>query len=189
MKKTKLKSIKAKAPAKSKAKPKGATKTKAKKTSAKGPKVGASVPAFETLSTAAEGFNSKGISGRNLVLYFYPKDATPGCTLEGQDFTRLYPQFQKSKTDVVGVSRDNVKSHEKFRAKMGFPFHLASDEDEKLCKLFGVVKMKNMYGRQVWGIERSTFVIDSKGVLRREWRGVKVTGHAEEVLDYVKNLE
>ena len=121
-----------------------------------------------------------------LVIYFYPKDNTPGCTTEGMNFRDLYPQFRGAACDVVGISRDSLKSHENFKAKMGFPFDLLSDENEKVCNLFGVIKMKNMYGKQVRGIERSTFVLDARRVLRREWRGVKVPGHVQEVLDFVK---
>ena len=150
--------------------------------------VGQSVPKFEASSTSGVDLTPKSIAGKNVVLYFYPRDATPGCTVEGQDFSKLYQKFKKTNTDVIGVSRDSLKSHEKFREKMGFPFHLASDEDEAICGLFGVMKMKNMYGKKVRGIERSTFVIDHKGLVRREWRGVKVPGHAQEVLDYVKTL-
>jgi peroxiredoxin Q/BCP len=126
--------------------------------------------------------------GRPVVLYFYPKDNTPGCTTEGAQFRDLYKKFEKAGALVVGVSRDSLKSHENFKAKMEFPFELISDDDEKLCKQFGVIKMKNMYGRQVRGIERSTFVIDGKGTLVREWRGVKVPGHAEAVLEFVQTL-
>jgi peroxiredoxin Q/BCP len=126
--------------------------------------------------------------GRPVVLYFYPKDSTPGCTMEGTQFRDLYKKFEKAGALVVGVSRDSLKSHENFKAKMKFPFELISDVDEKLCKQFGVIKMKNMYGRQVRGIERSTFVIDGKGTLVREWRGVKVPGHAEAVLEFVQAL-
>jgi len=126
--------------------------------------------------------------GRPVVLYFYPKDNTPGCTMEGAQFRDLYKKFEKADALVVGVSRDSLKSHESFKTKMKFPFELISDEDEKLCKQFGVIKMKNMYGRQVRGIERSTFLIDSNGTLVQEWRGVKVPGHAEEVLAAVKAL-
>ena len=126
--------------------------------------------------------------GRPVVLYFYPKDNTPGCTMEGAQFRDLYKKFEKVGALVVGVSRDSLKSHEKFKAKMEFPFELISDDDEKLCKQFGVIKMKNMYGKKVRGIERSTFVIDGKGTLVREWRGVKVPGHAEAVLEVVQTL-
>jgi peroxiredoxin Q/BCP len=126
--------------------------------------------------------------GHPVVLYFYPKDNTPGCTMEGAQFRDLHKKFEKLGAVVVGVSRDSLKSHENFKAKMKFPFQLIADADEKLCKQFGVIKMKNMYGKQVRGIERSTFVIDDKGTLVREWRGVKVPGHAEEVLETVKAL-
>ena len=123
-----------------------------------------------------------------IVLYFYPKDNTPGCTTEGLQFRDLHKEFRKAGAEVYGVSRDSLKSHESFKAKMDFPFELLADEDEKACQQFGVIKMKNMYGRQVRGIERSTFVLDSAGRIRREWRGVKVPGHAKEVLDFVKTL-
>lgn len=126
--------------------------------------------------------------GHPVVIYFYPKDNTPGCTVEGGQFRDLHRQFAKAGTVVVGVSRDSLKSHENFKAKMEFPFELISDPDETLCKQFGVIKMKNLYGKQVRGIERSTFVIDAAGKLAREWRGVKVPGHAQEVLDFVKTL-
>jgi len=126
--------------------------------------------------------------GRPVVLYFYPKDDTPGCTMEGAQFRDLYKKFEKAGALVVGVSRDSLKSHEKFKAKMEFPFELISDDDENLCKQFGVIKMKNMYGKQVRGIERSTFLIDRNGTLVQEWRGVKVPGHAEAVLEALKAL-
>ena len=127
-------------------------------------------------------------AGHWLVLYFYPKDSTPGCTTEGINFNALLPQFKRAGAMVFGVSRDSVRSHDNFCAKQGFGFPLVSDADEALCTAFDVIRMKNMYGKQVRGIERSTFVIDAAGVLRREWRGVKVPGHAQEVLDYVKTL-
>lgn len=126
--------------------------------------------------------------GHPVVIYFYPKDSTPGCTMEGAQFRDLHKKFEKAGAVVVGVSRDSLKSHQNFKTKMGFPFELISDEDEKLCKQFAVMKMKNMYGRKVRGIERSTFVIDAAGALAREWRGVKVAGHAQEVLDFVGTL-
>jgi peroxiredoxin Q/BCP len=126
--------------------------------------------------------------GRPVVVYFYPKDNTPGCTMEGAQFRDLYKKFEKAGAVVVGVSRDSLKSHENFKTKMAFPFDLIADADEKLCGQFDVIKMKNMYGRKVRGIERSTFVIDADGKLVREWRGVKVPGHAEEVLAAVKAL-
>ena len=126
--------------------------------------------------------------GHPVVLYFYPKDSTPGCTMEGEQFRDLYKHFGKLGAVVAGVSRDSLKSHQNFKAKMNFPFELLADVEEKLCTQFAVIKMKNMYGKQVRGIERSTFVIDGKGVLVREWRGVKVPGHAAEVLEFVKSL-
>jgi thioredoxin-dependent peroxiredoxin len=126
--------------------------------------------------------------GKTVVLYFYPKDDTPGCTTEGLDFAALHKKFVAANAVVAGVSRDSVKSHDKFCTKHGFPFPLLSDEDEALCTQFDVIKMKNMYGKQVRGIERSTFVIGADGKLAKEWRGVKVPNHAQEVLDFVKTL-
>ncbi len=133
-------------------------------------------------------FKLRALRSQTVVLYFYPKDNTPGCTTEGQQFRDLHPQFIKVGCAVYGISRDTLKSHENFKAKMSFPFELLSDADEVVCKLFDVIKMKNMYGKQVRGIQRSTFVIDGKGMIRREWRGVKVPGHAQEVLEFVKTL-
>lgn len=133
-------------------------------------------------------FKLSDYKGRTVVLYFYPKDSTPGCTQEGIDFAALHDEFVKAGAVVAGVSRDSVKSHDKFCEKHGFPFALLSDEDEALCTQFDVIKMKNMYGKQVRGIERSTFVIDGAGRLAREWRGVKVAGHAAEVLELVRSL-
>jgi peroxiredoxin Q/BCP len=127
-----------------------------------------------------------GYGGRWLVLYFYPKDSTPGCTTEGIDFNGLLPKFRKLGAEVVGVSRDSLKSHQNFCTKQGFRFELASDNDEALCNAFGVIKEKNMYGRKVLGIERSTFLIDPDGVIRQSWRPVKVAGHAQAVLDALK---
>ena len=126
--------------------------------------------------------------GKTVVLYFYPKDNTPGCTTEGAQFRDAFKEFRKAGATLVGVSRDSLQSHEGFKAKMEFPFELISDPDEKLCEQFGVMKMKNMYGRQVRGVERSTFVIDGTGKVVREWRGVKVPGHVDEVLEFVKTL-
>jgi len=146
-------------------------------------------PDFELPATGGKTFRLSRAKGSPLVLYFYPKDNTPGCTTEGQQFRDLYPEFQKNSCAVYGVSRDSMKSHENFKAKMGFPFELLSDADEAACKLYDVIKMKNMYGRKVRGIERSTFTIDGKGVVRREWRGVKVPGHVQEVLEFVKTLK
>lgn len=146
------------------------------------------VPAFKAASTGGQPFKLADAKGKNLVIYFYPKDNTPGCTREGQDFRDNYGRFKRHKTLVVGVSRDSIASHEKFKAKQDFPFELLSDEDETLCRLFDVIKEKNMYGKKVMGIERSTFLIDAGGKLRREWRKVKVDGHVEEVLDAVRAL-
>ena len=146
------------------------------------------VPDFELPATSGKTFRLSAASGKNLVIYFYPKDNTPGCTTEGQQFRDAYTDFVKLGCDIVGISRDSIKSHENFKTKMGFPFELLSDADEAVCKLFGVIKMKNMYGKQVRGIERSTFVFDSRGVLQREWRGVKIPGHVQEVLEFVKTL-
>ncbi|HTR59004.1 MAG TPA: peroxiredoxin [Casimicrobiaceae bacterium] len=142
---------------------------------------------FTAPSTGGE-FKLSAHKGHPVVIYFYPKDNTPGCTMEGAQFRDLFKRFQKVGAVIVGVSRDSLKSHEGFKAKMGFPFELVSDADEKLCKQFDVIKMKNMYGKKVRGIERSTFVFDAKGGLAREWRGVKVAGHAQEVLDSVASL-
>jgi len=146
-------------------------------------------PDFELPATGGKTFRLSRSKGAPLVLYFYPKDNTPGCTTEGQHFRDLCPEFQKIGCGIYGVSRDSIKSHENFKAKLKFPFDLLSDSEETVCKLYGVIKMKNMYGRKVRGIERSTFVIDGRGVVRREWRGVKVPGHAQEVLEFVKTLK
>jgi len=146
-------------------------------------------PDLELPATGGKTFRLSGAKGSPLVLYFYPKDNTPGCTTEGQHFRDLYVEFQKLKCEIYGVSRDSIKSHQNFKAKMKFPFDLLSDSEETACKLYGVIKMKNMYGRKVRGIERSTFAIDGRGVVRREWRGVKVPGHVQEVLAFVKTLK
>jgi len=150
--------------------------------------LGKAVKDFSLPSTGGGTFRLSEHRGKKFVLYFYPKDNTPGCTVEGGDFRDRYAAFRKAGAEVVGASRDSLKSHEGFKAKMKFPFELLSDADEALCAQFGVIKMKNMYGKKVRGIERSTFVIDGDGVLAREWRGVKVPGHAEEVLNFVKTL-
>ena len=142
---------------------------------------------FALPSTGGKEFRLSGVESKLVVLYFYPKDNTPGCTTEGMQFRDLYPQFQKAGCSLYGISRDSLKSHENFKAKMRFPFELLADEEEKVCNLFGVIKMKNLYGKKVRGIERSTFVLDSDRVVRREWRGVKVPGHVQEVLDFVKS--
>lgn len=146
------------------------------------------IPDFELPSTGDKTFSLSAVKGNNVVLYFYPKDDTPGCTTEGQQFRDNYQEFLNHDCMIVGISRDTVTSHEKFKEKMAFPFDLLSDTDETVCNLFGVIKMKNMYGKQVRGIDRSTFVLDTDGVLRREWRNVKVPGHVEEVLEFVKTL-
>ena len=143
---------------------------------------------FELPSTGNKVFRFPNASGKNLVIYFYPKDDTPGCTTEGQDFRDAYKEFTQFGCDIVGISRDTVKSHEKFKTKMDFPSELLSDPDETVCNLFNVMKMKNMYGKQVRGIERSTFMFDATGELRREWRGVKIPGHVMEVLEFAKTL-
>jgi len=145
-------------------------------------------PDFTLPATSGQTFNLAGQTGRIVVVYFYPKDSTPGCTTEGQQFRDLFEQFAAVDAVILGISRDSLKSHENFKAKQAFPFELGSDADETVCNLFGVIKQKMMYGKQCRGIERSTFVIDRQGVLRREWRGVKVPGHAQEVLDFVKTL-
>lgn len=150
--------------------------------------IGKPVPHFTAPVTGDRRLPLSALAGRNLVLYFYPKDSTPGCTTEGQDFRDRYAAFQALNTEILGVSRDSLKSHENFKAKQNFPFELISDPDETLCQLFDVIREKNMYGRKVMGVERSTFLIDAQGVLRREWRKVKVHGHVAEVLDAVKSL-
>lgn len=149
---------------------------------------GKEAPDFSIPATGDSTFRLTDHRGHPVVLYFYPKDNTPGCTIEGADFRDLHKEFAKLGAVVAGISRDSLKSHEGFKAKMGFPFPLLSDADEQLCSLFGVIRMKNMYGKKVRGIERSTFVIDGKGVLAKEWRGVKVPGHAAEVLAFVRAL-
>jgi len=146
------------------------------------------IPDFTLPATGGQSFNLAAQSGKIVVIYFYPKDSTPGCTTEGQQFRDLHAQFTAAGAVVLGISRDSLKSHENFKGKQGFPFELGSDTDETVCNLFGVIKQKMMYGKQVRGIERSTFVIDRDGVLRREWRGVKVPGHVPEVLDFVNTL-
>jgi len=143
---------------------------------------------FSLSSTGNQTFTLSGARGKHLVIYFYPKDNTPGCTTEARQFRDLYAKFGKANCEVVGVSRDSLKSHENFKAKFNLPFELLSDADETACDLFGVIKQKNMYGKLVRGIERSTFVLDKNGVLRKEWRGLKADGHAQEVLDFVTTL-
>jgi peroxiredoxin Q/BCP len=140
------------------------------------------VPAFAALSTGGKELSLEALKGRQVVLYFYPKDSTPGCTTQGQGFRDHYAAFQAANTVVIGVSRDGIKSHENFKAKQAFPFDLISDKEEALCTLFDVIKLKKLYGKEYMGIDRSTFLIDKEGILRREWRGVKVPGHVEDVL-------
>lgn len=158
------------------------------KTAVKTVELGKKVPAFSRPVTGGGVWRLSDAAGKKLVLYFYPRDNTSGCTLEGQAFSELYPQFKRAGAIIVGVSPDSIESHEKFKAKMHFPFELLSDEDKSLCELFGVYKEKSLYGRKFMGVERSTFLIDPKGVLRREWRKVKVPGHAAAVLEAVQSL-
>ena len=146
------------------------------------------VPEFQLPATGGQPFSLAAVRGKTLILYFYPKDSTPGCTTEAQQFRDLHDEFVQAGCVIAGVSRDSVKSHENFKAKQNLPFTLISDADETLCTQFAVIKEKKLYGKLVRGIERSTFVIDANGVLRREWRGVKVPGHAQDVLDFVKTL-
>ncbi len=146
------------------------------------------VPDFSAAMTGDQTFQLSDYQGKKIVLYFYPKDNTPGCTTEAIQFRELYPQFQQTNTAIFGVSRDSIRSHTGFKEKLGLPFELLSDPDETLCAMFDVMKMKNMYGKKVRGIERSTFIIDESGKLVKEWRGVKVPGHIDEVLEFVKAL-
>jgi thioredoxin-dependent peroxiredoxin len=152
------------------------------------PAIGKKVPAFKATTSGGKTFSLKDFAGKTLVLYFYPKDNTPGCTRQAQDFRDRIDDFHAAGADVVGVSRDSVKSHDGFAAKQSLNFDLISDPEETLCQAFDVIRDKNMYGRVVRGIQRSTFVIDGKGVLRAEWRGVKVPGHVDEVLATVEGL-
>ncbi len=150
--------------------------------------VGLAVPDFEASATSGKTFRLSEYRGKKLVLYFYPKDNTPGCTVEGEAFSDLHRAYASASTLVFGISRDSLKSHEGFKAKMAFPFELIADPDERICAMFGVIKMKNMYGKQVRGIERSTFLIDADGRVAQEWRGVKVAGHVEAVLEAAQVL-
>lgn len=143
----------------------------------------AAIPDFTAQATSEQTVTLSALAGKNVVIYFYPKDSTPGCTTEGQNFRDLYEEFGAANTVIFGVSRDGLRAHENFKAKQSFPFELISDKEEELCNLFDVIKLKKNYGREYMGIERSTFLIDSSGVLRKEWRGVKVKGHADEVLE------
>ncbi|MDZ4261513.1 MAG: peroxiredoxin [Pseudomonadota bacterium] len=150
--------------------------------------LGSEVPDFEVPATTDQTIKLANLKGKNIVIYFYPKDSTPGCTLEGQNFRDTHSKFIRANTVIFGVSRDSLKSHENFKAKQAFPFELISDKEEILCTLFDVIKLKNMYGKQVRGIERSTFLIDVNGVLRQQWRKVKVDGHVDEVLTAAEAL-
>ena len=143
---------------------------------------------FNAAATSGQQVSLSALKGQQVVIYFYPKDSTPGCTTEGQGFRDHYAEFQAANTEVFGVSRDSLKSHENFKAKQGFPFELLSDKDEALCQLFDVIKLKKLYGKEYLGVDRSTFLIDKNGVLRHEWRGVKVPGHVEAVLEQARAL-
>ena len=150
--------------------------------------IGKPVPDFALPATSATTVKLSQLKDKNVVLYFYPKDCTSGCTLQGQNFRDQYTKFKKLDTEIFGISRDTLKLHEKFKGEQNFPFELISDNEEKLCQLFDVIKDKTMYGKKVRGIERSTFLIDKEGILRQAWRKVKVDGHVDEVLQAVKNL-
>ncbi|MGB5224422.1 MAG: peroxiredoxin [Arenicellales bacterium] len=152
------------------------------------PEINQKIPDCEVKATSDRSFKLSDLQGKKLVLYFYPKDSTPGCTTEGRDFSSAYKEFQKSNCEILGASRDSLTKHENFKEKQQFPFDLISDPDEALCKLFDVIHEKNLYGKKHMGIVRSTFVIDEKGILRQEYRKVKVKGHVEEVLECVKSL-
>ncbi len=153
------------------------------------PVLNKALPEFEALATSGVKFTPQAYAGRAVVLYFYPKDHTPGCTTEAMQFRDMHKDFVKAGAVVFGISRDNMASHEKFRQNLELPYELIADTEEKLCHMFGVVKNKIMYGKKVKGIERSTFLIDAAGVLRAEWRGIKVAGHVEEVLTAVKGFK
>ena len=153
------------------------------------PKVGNKAPVFKGICTGEGNVDLSKLKGKKVVLYFYPKDNTPGCTTEGQNFSDLYKAFKKEGALIFGLSRETLKSHENFKAKQSFPFELISDPDEKICNQYDVIKEKSMYGRKYMGIDRSTFLIDEKGKLVQEWRKVKVTGHAQEVLDTIKAMK
>jgi peroxiredoxin Q/BCP len=150
--------------------------------------LGKPIPYFEIPATSDLVFNPTACKGRKIVMYFYPKDATPGCTVESMEFRDAIEDFTNANTIIVGISRDTLKSHESFKRKIELPFELLSDTEELLCQMFGVMKMKNMYGKQVRGIERSTFLIDEEGVLRHEWRGLKIPGHVRDVLKAAQSL-
>lgn len=154
----------------------------------KTPSVGDLVPDFSLPSTSGEDFSLKALKGKKVLLYFYPKDSTPGCTIEGLEFSKLIKEFRKSKTEVFGISRDSLKSHDNFKCKQDFQFDLLSDADEAACALFDVIHEKNMYGKKVMGVVRSTFLIGEDGRLLKEWRKVKAEGHAKEVLQVIRDL-
>jgi thioredoxin-dependent peroxiredoxin len=166
--------------------PKPATRTTARSRPAV--TIGDEVPDFSLPATGGAVWRLAGARGRKLLLYFYPRDNTPGCTLEGQQFAALAPRFERCGTSIIGISRDSLAAHEKFRAQMGFPFALLSDAESLACNLFDVIREKNMYGRKVMGIERSTFLLDARGILRNEWRKLKVDGHALAVLEAAQAL-
>ena len=149
---------------------------------------GKKCPAFNAECTSNLKLSNKDFIGKNLVIYFYPKDSTPGCTTEGQNFRDNFETFKKLNTEIIGVSRESIKSHENFKSKQSFQFELLSDPDEKVCKAFDVMKLKSMYGRQYIGIDRSTFLIGTDGKVIKEWRSVKVPGHVDEVLETIKGL-
>jgi peroxiredoxin Q/BCP len=151
------------------------------------PAIGQIIPNFSLKATGLKEINLKEFKNKKVVLYFYPKDATPGCTIQGHEFSKLKKEFEKLNTVVLGVSRDTVASHEKFKTKEKYTIDLLADTEEKLCNAFNVIKDKNMYGKKVRGIERSTFLVDENGVVKQEWRGVKAEGHAQMVLEYIKN--
>lgn len=146
------------------------------------------VPDFQLPATSGKTFQLSDYRGKNLIIYFYPKDSTPGCTTQGMQFRDAYAELQSNNTEVFGISRDSLKSHENFKAKFSFPFELLADTEELACAQFSVMIMKNMYGKQVRGVERSTFIVDKNGTLIKEWRGVKVEGHIAEVMAFIKTL-
>ncbi len=149
---------------------------------------GKKCPKFSAQATSEQVISNQTYKDKNVVIYFYPKDSTPGCTTEGQEFRDNYKKFKKYNTEILGVSRESIKSHENFKSKQNFPFELLSDPDEKVCKAFDVMKMKSMYGRQYMGVDRSTFIVNDQGKIIKEWRSVKVKGHVQEVLETVEKL-
>jgi thioredoxin-dependent peroxiredoxin len=183
------KKVSKKSPAKKSAKkPAAKTASKTATVTYQGVSIGGPLPAFKVKGTSGSEISNQDLKGKVTVLYFYPKDSTPGCTLEGYDFKAHLPKFKKLNAQIFGISRDSMKAHENFKAKCGFPFELLSDDSETLCKMFDVLQMKKLYGREYLGIERSTFVIDKDGKLAREWRKIKIEGHAAEVLEFVRQL-